>query len=145
MVLEKQGRISHIAKIGERARGKWKRLCERWQRQFLIKESHPELGSWLDGVVSRKHVAVGCLVCKLACRDVCRFASYSVKTADALQVVNFRKHEGSHRHQAAVEMYLSGQGGGSIDAPPVAEYEALCKEIIDGSATCSPFKKAKMT
>ena len=128
----------------ETAYGKWERLGAKWQKQFLIKESSPELGSWLDVVVSEKHVAVGCRVCKSAGRD-CRFASYKVQTADALQVVNLRKHERNPRHQAAVELYLSGQGGGSIDAPPVAEYEALCKEIIDGSATCDPLKKAKMT
>ena len=128
----------------ESAWQKWERLGNKWKKRFLIKEDHPELGSWLDAVVSDKHVAVGCRVCKRAGRDCSRFATYEVNTADALQVVNFCKHEGSPRHQAAVEMYLSGRGG-NVDAPSVDEYEALCKEILDGSATCNPLKKAKMT
>ena len=130
------------AGCSETGLSKWARLGEGWQKQFLIDRDHPSMGSWLD---ARKDGKVGCKVCNFAGVLGGAFAKYEVSSADALQAVNFKKHQSNPKHKSAVVCFLTDSNDGAIGAPSIQEYEELCDNILKGNATCKTQKDAKMT
>ena len=68
-----------------------------------------------------------------------------VSTTDALQAVNFKKHQSLPHHKSAVLCFLTNSPHGAIGAPSIQEYDELCNDILKGNATCKTGKQAKMT
>ena len=91
---------------------KWDRLGKQWQKRFLIDKSNPALGSWLDMNCDGN---VGCKCCKFV-GLTSPFGAYSVNTANALQAVNFEKHQRNefgardihHHHSLGFSVWCQG-------------------------------------
>jgi hypothetical protein len=125
---------------------KWERLAPKnWKRRFLIDNSSPSLGSWLDESWEGGNLAVGCKCCKFAKVDVGAMANYEVKTASALQSENFLKHESNPKHRAAVTDYINNKPGSLIGAPTEQEFKSIADEALHGHGTCDTLKRSKMT
>ena len=87
---------------------------------------------------------VGCKCCKFV-GLTSPFGAYSVNTANALQAVNFEKHQRNDKHKAAVICFINNSPDPTIGAPCVDEFKALADEVVHGNGTCNSMKRAKMT
>ena len=125
---------------------KWVRLGQQWRANFLIDSHHPELGSWIDVKYGDDDsVKLGCKCCNFAGVQCGSFPNYAVSTADAMQAVNFLKHQSGPKHKHAVVCFLTGHPDPALGSPSQQEFESLCEEISNGRATCGSTKRAQMT
>jgi len=122
------------------ATSKWQRCGAQWQKHFLIDESQPSRGSWLD----HDDRGVGCHICA-GDGGQGRMASYECTTPDAMQLCNFAKHAKQPSHIRSVAKYLGKDVKIVTEAPTDDEYRQICKEIMAGKATLATPKDAKMT
>ena len=108
----------------KQAEQKWLRLKDKWQARFPVSPDAPHLGSWLDAAPQ----GIGCRACWSAGR-ACSFGAYSVRSAAALQVVNFNKHAVNPRHLESVRRMLTESSGETEPAvgaaPSASEFEAV--------------------
>ena len=124
----------------ETALSKWQRLGCKWRSMLPIESGQPELGSWLE----QAGQTFGCKCCKFAGLQGA-FGTYTVTTADALQLVNFQKHASSTKHQAAAASWMVNTVDAGLGAPSHAEYQNLISRLEGGQATCGSMKEAQMT
>ena len=135
---------------GETASAKWKRLYPKWATRYPVDPEHPgKLDSWLDSKW-KQGLGVGCRACAFA-GFTTRFGLYQVTTVDALQKVNFDKHERSPAHKAAIKAFNDERSGANVDkamvrrsvnCPPLDTFKQIGDSIVDGSGRIgsTPFK-----
>ena len=131
----------------ESAYAKWTRLGPQWRLAFPIDHRFPRQGSWLDPRLVNGVWTLGCKVCAAA-GNVGNFPGYQVRTASALQVVNFRKHAASPHHKSAALAYVTNDSAAELGhnvAPLAEEFRSLLEAVLKGEATCSSRKETKMT
>ena len=110
---------------------KWRRLRGKWFRRFLLDRADPEKGTWLASAW-RSGYGIGCRCCRAAGLQG-RLARFQVKSAIALQVANFKKHEENPKHRAAAAAYLAGEQP-LLDCPSLAQFRSVTDTIAKGGS-----------
>lgn len=136
--------MSPPAGRAEAACQKWQRLCVSWQQRFLIDPDNQQLGSWLDTRFDdNNHLCLGCKVCASAGIKHGNFALYQVKSSEAMQAVNFQKHQDYQTHKAAAVAFINQQYV-AITAPPADMFDDICTWLLKGSGVADTAKKSQM-
>ena len=145
--------LAHWKKCTEKncARCKFVRLKEKWQLQLpLIQKEwdidastmgHIAHGSWIKSAIVNGRWGVGCIACKQAkaphtASAARNFADFSVRTLDALQMSNLKRHQEMDTHKVAVFEML---GLGDIrdktaGSPATADFNKVLDHLQKGRA-----------
>ena len=124
----------------QRARCKFHRCKDKWEKELLVDPDEPGLGSWLteeNPGNGRDHWGAGCLICKApTASKKSQWAKCTVRTTAFLQIQNLRVHGHSTNHKDALAKVFGGTS--SVDArlsPSMQEFkDVLSMRSVPGNS-----------